>query len=112
MLATIRWRTLAAHLPKDVPEDILDNDDMVWVLDIVEDILKERDKWLEPYSEEYNELEKENMLFGAEAMKESVLAVVGDLVHRQKMFGFETTLEDVEDGLKMLDPLEEIRRDK
>jgi len=112
MLATIRWRTLAAHLPKDVTEDILDNDEMVWVLDIVEDLLRERDEWVEPHSEEYHELEHENKMTGAEAMQESVLAVVSDLVHRQKMFGFETTLEDVEDKLKMLDPLKEIRRDK
>ncbi len=103
---------MAAYLPEDVPQDILDNDDMVWVLDIVEDILKERDEWLEPYSEEYHELEHENKMTGAETMQESVLAVVSDLVHRQKMFGFEATLEDVEDKLKMLDPLEEIRRDK
>jgi len=99
LLATIRWKALADHLPEDIPQRVFEDDDIVHVLDILDDVLQERESWIQPASDRYFEVERAARYEGAVEALDGVDSELGALEYRRDLFGTVIGLDHVKEAL-------------
>lgn len=93
---------------ESIPEEILEIESVAGAITYLESHLEEREGWLDPSSDRYQETIGDARVEAAEDMREAILETLRDVLYRREVLGFDTSLGEVYDTVIMMDTRETV----